>query len=54
MIGAQAIPTNKFDFLGYLLRPRLSRRRRKKVRVSFSPAASDKALETIRQTVRRW
>ena len=45
-------PDHKFDFLGYTFRPRLSRRRGGKVGVSFSPAASDKALKAIRQTVR--
>ena len=36
------------------MRPRLSRRRGGKVGVSFSPAAGDKALKAIRQTVRSW
>ena len=44
----------KFDFLGYTFRPRLSRRRPGTFGVSFSPAASDKALKAIRQTVRSW
>ncbi len=47
-------PNQKFDFLGYTFRPRLSRRRRDTFGVSFSPAASDKALKAIRQTVRSW
>jgi RNA-directed DNA polymerase len=47
-------PDQKFDFLGYTFRPRLSRRRRGTVGVSFSPAARDKALKAIRQTVRGW
>lgn len=47
-------PNQKFDFLGYTFRPRLSRRRRDAFGVSFSPAASDKALKAIRQTVRSW
>ena len=47
-------PDQKFDFLGYTFRPRLSRRRRNTFGVSFSPAASDKALKAIRQTVRSW
>ena len=46
-------PDQKFDFLGYTFRPRLSRRRQG-FGVSFSPAASDKALKRIRQTVRGW
>jgi RNA-directed DNA polymerase len=44
----------KFDLLGYTFRPRLSRRRRGTFGVSFSPAASDKVLEAIRQTLRGW
>ncbi len=47
-------PNQKFDFLGYTFRPRLARRRGGKIGVSFSPAASDKALKAIRQTVRGW
>jgi hypothetical protein len=47
-------PNQKFDFLGYTFRPRLSRRWRGTFGVVFSPAASDKALKTIRQTVRSW
>ena len=47
-------PNQKFDFLGYTFRPRLSRRRGGKVGVSFSPAAGDKALKAIRRTVRSW
>ena len=47
-------PDQKFDFLGYTFRPRLSRRRRGTFGVSFSPAVSDKALKAIRQTVRGW
>ena len=46
-------PDQKFDFLGYTFRPRLSRRWQG-IGVSFSPAVSDKALKAIRQTVRRW
>ena len=45
-------PDQKFDFLGYTFRPRLSRRRQG-FGVSFSPAASGKALKSIRQTVRQ-
>jgi len=47
-------PGQKFDFLGYTFRPRLSRRWRGTFGVSFSPAASDKALKEIRRTVRSW
>jgi RNA-directed DNA polymerase len=44
---------HKFDFLGYTFRSRLSRRWHG-FGVVFSPAASDKALKKIRQTVRGW
>jgi RNA-directed DNA polymerase len=47
-------PNRKFDFLGYTFRPRLARRRKGRVGVSFSPAASDKALKAVRSEVRRW
>src|SRR6202158_5110487 len=47
-------PDQKFDFLGYTFRPRLSRRWRGNFGVVFSPAASGKALKTIRQTIRSW
>ena len=50
----ETYPDQKFDFLGYTFRPRLSRRRRGTFGVSFSPAASDKALKAIRQTIRSW
>ena len=46
-------PDQKFDFLGYTFRPRLSRRWNG-FGVSFSPAVSGKALKSIRQTVRHW
>jgi len=44
----------KFDFLGYTFRKRLSRSRWGKLFVSFSPAVSDKAKRSIRQTIRKW
>ena len=50
----ETYPDQKFDFLGYTFRPRLSRRRLGTFGVSFSPAASDKALKAIRQTIRGW
>ena len=50
----ETYPDQKFDFLGYPFQPRLSRRRRGTFGVSFSPAASDKALKAIRPTVRSW
>ena len=47
-------PNQKFDFLGYTFRPRRSKNWRGKFFISFTPAASDKALKGIRQTVRQW
>jgi len=47
-------PHQKFDFLGYTFRPRLAKDRYGRCFVSFTPAASDKALKAIRQTVRQW
>jgi RNA-directed DNA polymerase len=43
-----------FGFLGYLFRPRLAAWRGGKYRVSFLPAAADKALKKLRRDVRRW
>jgi group II intron reverse transcriptase/maturase len=47
-------PVKKFDFLGYTFRPRLSRNRRGKFFVNFSPAMSNKAAKAIRKKVRSW
>ncbi len=47
-------PNQAFDFLGYTFRPRLARRRGGRIGVSFSPAASAKALTEIRRTIRGW
>jgi len=47
-------PVMKFDFLGYTFRSRLSRTRRGKFFVSFTPAISNKAAKAIRQKVRSW
>jgi group II intron reverse transcriptase/maturase len=47
-------PVKKFDFLGYTFRPRLSRNRRGKFFVNFSPAISNKAAKAIRKKVRSW
>ncbi len=46
--------TTKFDFLGYTFQKRLSRTRWGKLFVSFSPAVSEKAKKSIRQTIRSW
>lgn len=43
----------KFDFLGYTFRPRRARGRRGFF-VNFSPAVSDKASKSMRQTIRNW
>ena len=47
-------PNEKFDFLGFTFRPRLSMTKKGKRFVGFSPAVSDKALKAIRQTIRSW
>lgn len=45
----------RFDFLGFTFRPRLSKNRQEGTYfVSFLPAVSDKAKNAIRQTIRRW
>jgi RNA-directed DNA polymerase len=49
-----AYPCQTFDFLGYTFRPRLAKDRYGRCFVSFTPAASGKALTAIRQTVRHW
>jgi len=43
-----------FDFLGYTFRRRLSRTKWGKLFVNFTPAVSDKAKKSIRQTIREW
>src|SRR5246500_1790552 len=47
-------PIFKFDFLGYTFRPRMVSKRDGGMGVSFSPAASTKALTAIRRTIRSW
>jgi len=45
----------RFDFLGFTFRPRLSKNWQKETYfVSFSPAVSDKAKNAIRLAIRRW
>lgn len=44
----------RFDFLGYCFRPRLSMNRRGKTFVNFSPAISDGAAKAIRAEIRSW
>jgi RNA-directed DNA polymerase len=44
----------KFDFLGYRFRPRLSKDRYGKFFVSFLPAVSDEVAKSIRRTIRGW
>lgn len=43
----------RFDFLGYTFRPRLSRGRGE-LFTNFTPAISDDAAKRIRRTIRRW
>lgn len=47
-------PNEKFDFLGYTFRARRSKNRWGKYFVNFSPAVSNKAAKSMRQTMRRW
>ncbi len=47
-------PNEKFDFLGYTFRPRLSKSRHGDFFVSFLPAVSDEAAKSIRKTIRSW
>jgi len=44
----------KFDFLGYTFRPRRAKNRNGKFFVGFSPAVSNQAGKSMRQTMRRW
>jgi len=50
----QAFSITEFDFLGYTFRKRTSRTKKGKLFLSFSPAVSDKAKKSIRQTIRQW
>jgi RNA-directed DNA polymerase len=44
----------RFDFLGFTFRPRLSKDKKGRYFVNFSPAISDKAGKTISGTIRSW
>jgi RNA-directed DNA polymerase len=44
----------KFDFLGFTFRPRLSKNRWGKHFVNFTPAISNKASQAIRDEIRKW
>jgi RNA-directed DNA polymerase len=44
----------RFDFLGFTFRPRLSKNKKGKHFVNFSPAISDKAGKEISRTIRSW
>jgi RNA-directed DNA polymerase len=44
----------RFDFLGFTFRPRLSKNKDGRCFVNFSPAMSDKAGKAIRETIRSW
>jgi RNA-directed DNA polymerase len=44
----------RFDFLGYGFRPRLSKSRAGKHFVNFSPAVSDEAGKAMRREIRNW
>lgn len=44
----------RFDFLGFMFRPRKARNGQGKLFTSFLPAVSDDAAKKIRHTIRRW
>ena len=44
----------RFDFLGYTFRPRLSKNRFGKHFLNFSPAVADEAGKRMRREIRRW
>jgi RNA-directed DNA polymerase len=47
-------PHEQFDFLGFTFRTRLSKNRRGKLFVNFTPAVSDRAQKSMRGTMREW
>ncbi len=47
-------PNEKFDFLGFTFRPRLTKFREGKYGINFSPAVSGEAAKAMRQTIRSW
>jgi RNA-directed DNA polymerase len=47
-------PNEKFDFLGFTFRPRLSKFREERYGVNFSPAVSEKAAKSMRRIIRSW
>jgi len=47
-------PIQSFDFLGFCFRPRLSRNRRGRYFVSFSPAIAPKSKKAIFEEIRQW
>ena len=47
-------PNTSFDFLGYTFRPRGTKNRAGELFVGFNPAISNKAAQSIRQTIRSW
>jgi hypothetical protein len=48
------IPNEKFDFLGFTFRPRLTKFREGKCGVNFSPAMSEEAAKAMRHSIRSW
>ena len=47
-------PNEKFDFLGFTFRPRLTKYREGKYGVGFNPAVSAMATKSMRRTIRGW
>ncbi len=50
----QRYPVVNFDFLGFTFKARMSKTKHGKYFVNFSPAASDKAMKNIRETMKVW
>ena len=47
-------PETKFEFLGYMFRPRRSKNRYGKYFINFTPGVSNKACKAMRRTIRQW
>ena len=46
--------SEKFEFLGYTFRPRLSKNRKGEFFVNVSPAVGDEAARSMRKAIRGW
>ena len=52
--GQGCFPNEKFDFLRFTFRPRLSMKKKGERFIGFNPAESNKAIKAIRQMIRSW